>query len=149
MNTVIGIALVAYAVLFGAWLVREHRRMIRQEREFTEACRREQEAQTRAIQRAHAWAADPDGGGRFTGDRDAVLAHDPECRSLAEIWKPRKGGRTCLGDTHECSGGCETTFYVEGLTSAFPDCPKSWHYYCACCLAKATACPCEAEDDDA
>lgn len=31
------------------------------------------------------------------------------------------------------------------MPAAFTDCPESWHYYCACCLAKATACPCETE----
>jgi hypothetical protein len=133
---------------YAAWQVRGCVRNWQGQRTLTEARRREQTAQTRALQSAHAWAADPDGGGRFTGDRDAVLAHDPECRSLAEIWKPRKGGQTCFSDIHECNGDCETTFYVEGLASAFPDCPKSWHYYCACCLAKAKACPCETEDDD-
>lgn len=49
MNTVIGIALVAYAVLFGGWLVREHRRMIRQELAFTEAVRAEEQAKTQAL----------------------------------------------------------------------------------------------------
>lgn len=118
-------------------------RTIREQRARTAATKAEQDAQTRALLSARRWAADPDAGGYFTGDRDAVLAHDPECRSLSEIWRPRRNGRTCLSDIRECGGGCETTFYVEGLSMVFPDCPESWHYFCACCRAKAKVCPCE------
>jgi hypothetical protein len=38
---------------------------------------------------------------------------------------------------------CRITFFWEGLRAAFEDCPNSWHWYCVCCLAKATACPCK------
>lgn len=94
------------------------------------------------------WTENPDGGGRFTGQRDAVRAHDQTCASLAEIWTPRKGGVTCLTDIQDCDGDCNTTFFVEGVLSAFEDCPNVWHYFCACCLAKATACPCSADETD-
>lgn len=94
------------------------------------------------------WLNNPDGGGRFPGQRDAVLAHDQTCASLQEIWTPRKGGVTALGDIQDCDGDCNVTFYIEGMHAAFDDCPYSWHYYCACCRAKATRCPC-AEDTTA
>jgi hypothetical protein len=92
------------------------------------------------------WTQDPNGGGRFPGLRDAVLAHDQTCTSLNEIWTPHKGGVTGFGDTRDCDGDCNVTFYVEGTITAFEDCPNSWHYYCACCLAKATKCPCPPEE---
>lgn len=88
------------------------------------------------------WLTDPDGGGRFTGQRDAVLAHDQTCPSLADIWVPRKGGVSCPSDLMECET-CRITFFWEGLRVAFEDCPYSNHWYCVCCLAKATACPCK------
>lgn len=49
MSAVVGIALVVYAVLLGAWVVRETRRMLRRERAFTEACRVEEQATTAAL----------------------------------------------------------------------------------------------------
>ncbi|MFJ2630888.1 hypothetical protein ACIO6U_02840 [Streptomyces sp. NPDC087422] len=42
--------------------------------------------------------------------------------------------------------GCGIDFFWEGLRKAFEDCPESWHWYCACCLTKATNCPCTAEE---
>ncbi len=49
MNIVIGLALIVYAVLLAAWVVREHRRMLRRERAFTEAVRAEEQARTTAL----------------------------------------------------------------------------------------------------
>ncbi len=49
MNTVVGLVLLAYAVLLTTWVVREHRRMLRHERAFTEAVRAEEQAKTAAL----------------------------------------------------------------------------------------------------
>jgi hypothetical protein len=49
MSIVVGIVLLAYAVLLAAWVVREHRRMLRRERAFTEAVRAEEQAKTQAL----------------------------------------------------------------------------------------------------
>jgi hypothetical protein len=49
VNIVIGLALLVYAVLLATWVVREHRRMLRRERAFTEACRAEEQAKTAAL----------------------------------------------------------------------------------------------------
>jgi hypothetical protein len=49
VNIVVGIALLAYAVLLTTWVVREHRRMLRRERAFTEAVRAEEQAKTAAL----------------------------------------------------------------------------------------------------
>jgi hypothetical protein len=49
VNTVVGIALLVYAVLLAAWVVREHRRMTREQRAFTEAVRVEEQARTAAL----------------------------------------------------------------------------------------------------
>jgi hypothetical protein len=88
------------------------------------------------------WIDNPDGGGRFTSQRDAIRAHNPACASLAHVWLPRRGGVSCPSDLSDCDGGCGVTFYNEAFTIAFEDCPESEHWYCACCLTKATTCPC-------
>ncbi len=49
MSIVLGLALIAYAVLLATWVVREHRRMLRRERAFTEAVRAEEQARTTAL----------------------------------------------------------------------------------------------------
>lgn len=49
MSIVVGLALVVYAVAYGAYQVREVRRMIRAERAFTEAVRAEEQARTAAL----------------------------------------------------------------------------------------------------
>lgn len=94
----------------------------------------------------HRWLTDPDGGGRFTRQRDAILAHDPACSGLKDVWLPRKGGVSCPSDLTDCHGGCGVTFFNEGTVIAFEDCPESWHYYCACCLARTEQCPCATAD---
>jgi hypothetical protein len=90
-----------------------------------------------------AWLGNPDGGGRFTGQRDKIRAHDPTCPGLAHAWLPRKGGVSCPTDSMPCQG-CGIEIYWDGLRTAFEDCPESNHWYCPCCLAKITACGCEA-----
>ncbi|MFJ8727727.1 hypothetical protein [Streptomyces sp. NPDC093269] len=91
------------------------------------------------------WLEDPDGGGSFTRQRNAILAHDQTCEGLADVWLPRKGGRSAIGDLMECHG-CGITFFWEGLRVAFEDCPESNHWYCPCCFAKTTACSCASEN---
>lgn len=49
VKVVAGIALLAYAVLLATWVAREHRRMLRRERAFTEAVRAEEQAKTAAL----------------------------------------------------------------------------------------------------
>ncbi len=49
MSIVLGLALIAYAVLLATWVVREHLRMLRRERAFTEAVRAEEQARTTAL----------------------------------------------------------------------------------------------------
>lgn len=49
VNIAAGLALLAYAVLLATWVVREHRRMTRRERAFTEAGRAEEQARTAAL----------------------------------------------------------------------------------------------------
>lgn len=88
------------------------------------------------------WLDNPDGGGRFPVQRDAIRAHDQTCTSLNSAWLPRAGGHSCLSDLTECDGDCGITFFNEGLVPGFEDCPDVWHWYCRCCLAKATTCSC-------
>jgi hypothetical protein len=99
---------------------------------------------TRLSAYAQKWLDDPDGGGCFSYQRDAIRAHEPSCEGLADVWLPRKGGYSSLGDLMECDG-CRITFFWDGLRVAFEDCPESNHWYCPCCLAKTTTCPCKAE----
>jgi hypothetical protein len=88
-----------------------------------------------------AWLDNPDGGGRFTNQRDAIRSHNQTCPGLNHAWLPHKGGVSCPGDFMSCSG-CDIEFFWEGLIAAFDDCPESNHWYCACCLAKTTTCGC-------
>jgi hypothetical protein len=90
------------------------------------------------------WLDDPDGGGVFTSQRDAIRAHDQTCPSLAHPWLPRRKGVSCLSDMMECQE-CGVTFFWEGLRVAFEDCRWSNHWYCVCCLAKVTGCGCSAD----
>ena len=53
VNIAAGLALLAYAVLLTTWVVREHRRMLRHERAFTEAVRAEEQAKTQAAKAEH------------------------------------------------------------------------------------------------
>lgn len=87
------------------------------------------------------WTKNPDGGGMFTGQRDLILAHDQECPSLRYAWLPRRGGVTCLSDFMGCES-CDISFCWEGITGLFDDCPDSFWYFCHCCAAKVTQCPC-------
>lgn len=86
------------------------------------------------------WLVDPDGGGCFTRERDLIIAHPP-CESLRHAWLPRRKGVSCPSDMMECES-CEITFFWEGLTGLFDDCPDSFWYFCRCCAEKATRCPC-------
>ncbi len=82
----------------------------------------------------------------FSSTQEDIRSHDPECKSLKYVWMPRTGGVTALGDIADCQR-CEVTFYWEGLHSGdFDDCPRSNHWYCACCLPKVTVC-CHEEED--
>ncbi|NUS13455.1 MAG: hypothetical protein HOY69_18975 [Streptomyces sp.] len=60
------------------------------------------------------WAADPEGGARFPERRDALLAHDPNCRSLNRAWTPRARGSVCPSDLADCED-CDVVFFIEGL----------------------------------
>jgi hypothetical protein len=92
------------------------------------------------------WLDNPDGGGRFTGQRDLIRAHDQTCPALKYAWLPRKGGVSCLSDFMGCDG-CDISFFWDGLHMAFEDCPESNHWYCPCCLAKAEKCPCQEDPE--
>lgn len=96
---------------------------------------------------AQRWLDDPDGGLRYTGQGQAIRAHDQSCVSLGEAWLPRKGGVSCPSDLTECEGGCGVTFFWEGMHPVFEACPFSEHWYCACCATKATVCSCGDEED--
>jgi hypothetical protein len=84
------------------------------------------------------WAADPDGGGRFTRQRDLILNHpDLSCGSLTWAWHPKKTGVTCPSDLSTCDR-CDLEIYNEGVRIVFDDCEESWHYLCYCCEQVAT-----------
>lgn len=84
------------------------------------------------------WAADPDGGGRFTHQRDLIPNHpDLDCASLKEAWHPKKTGVTCPSDLSTCNK-CELEIYNEGVLIVFDECEYSWHYLCHCCAKTAT-----------
>lgn len=87
------------------------------------------------------WTQDPDGGGVFTGQRDLILKHDQDCPSLKDAWLPRRKGVSCPSDLMECEL-CGITFFWEGLTGLYDDCPESFWYFCRCCAKRTTACPC-------
>ena len=87
------------------------------------------------------WVSDPLGGGVFTRQRDLILAHPPSCPSLLHAWQPRKGGVTCVSDLMDCHS-CSVTFFWDGITTLFEDCPDSWWYFCRCRADRALACPC-------
>lgn len=87
------------------------------------------------------WLADPDGGGCFTPQRDRILAHDRNCASLWYAWLPRRKGVSCPSDFTECET-CEVSFFWEGITGLFDDCPESFWYFCRCCSERITSCPC-------
>lgn len=86
------------------------------------------------------WLADPDGGGRFSRQRDLIAGHPASCTSLIQAWLPRRDGVSCPSDLMECDN-CGITFFWEGLRTVFEDCPESHHWLCECC-APAT-CSCE------
>lgn len=96
-------------------------------------------------ERTRAWLDNPNGGGAFTGQADAIRAHSSTCSSLRDAWLPRRGGRTAFGDIAECQR-CEITFFWEGLRTAFDECPYSNHWYCVCCRAAITTCGCTEGD---
>lgn len=87
------------------------------------------------------WIADPDGGGRFSRQRDLIIDHDDSCGSLDHVWLPRKAGVTCLTDITECDT-CDIAFFWEGIVDLFDDCPDSAYFFCRCCAEKVMACPC-------
>ncbi|HWB35431.1 MAG TPA: hypothetical protein VHA75_05330 [Rugosimonospora sp.] len=87
------------------------------------------------------WSEDPDGGDCFTGQRDLILAHDDACSSLRYAWLPRRRGVSCPSDLMECET-CRITFFWEGITGLFDDCPESMWFFCRCCAEKALSCPC-------
>jgi hypothetical protein len=87
------------------------------------------------------WAQNPDGGGVFTGQRDLILEHDQGCLSLKNAWLPRRKGVSCPSDLMECET-CRITFFWEGLTGLYDDCPESFWYFCRCCAEKISSCPC-------
>lgn len=90
-----------------------------------------------------AWINNPNGGSVFVEQREAIKDHDPKCHSLQHAWHPRIGGVTCVSDlAPDCDGGCGLMFFWEGAVEKFEDCENSGHWYCGCCAAKATHCPC-------
>jgi hypothetical protein len=92
------------------------------------------------------WMDHPGGGRYFPNLREQIRSHGDECASLVYAWLPRKGGYSCLSDSMTCDG-CDIAFFWEGLYQAFENCPKSNHYYCACCLASTKVCSCASEKE--
>jgi hypothetical protein len=93
-----------------------------------------------AIQR---WMDNPDGGGSFLRQRDAIAKHDQECESLKWAWLPRKTGSVCPSDLSYCDAECGITFFNEGVFGQVGDCKECW--FCECCAKNITVCPCEEE----
>lgn len=91
----------------------------------------------------HRWLDDPEGGGRFSHQRDGIRVHDSTCWGLEYAWLPRKGGYSDSGGIYDCDGGCNVMFHIEGVRLCFEECEEDMHYYCACCRAKMSECPCE------
>lgn len=87
------------------------------------------------------WLTDPDGGGVFTSQRDLIKKHRQDCPSLCHAWLPRRKGVSRPGDMMECEL-CGITFFREGLTALYDDCPESFWWFCRCCATRTTACPC-------
>lgn len=85
------------------------------------------------------WLADPDGGGRFTSQRDRITTHRQDCDSLTHAWLPRKGGVSCISDSATCQG-CGIDFFWEGLYAPERDCAYTNHFYCKCCLTEECDC---------
>lgn len=81
----------------------------------------------------HRWAADPDGGGRFPGRRDRLLAHDQTCSSLRHAWYPRTRSVVCPSDLSICEG-CSVDFFLEGL--GLYETATGDLELCACCAKK-------------
>lgn len=53
--------------------------------------------------------------------KDAILKHDPTCRSLPDVWLGRTGGVSSLSDLGTCDD-CGVTFYNVGLMGQYsPD----------------------------
>lgn len=95
---------------------------------------------------ALAWLDDPDGGGRFTHQRDGIRGHDWRCQSLQNVWLPRKTGVTCISDLFTCDV-CELEFFREGIGKYDDEsCRYSRHFYCFCCAAKNPQCTCAEEE---
>lgn len=92
--------------------------------------------------RIREWTLAPDGGVAFWDQANAIRRHDQSCGSLPHVWLPRLGSVTGLGDVIECQGGCEITFFWDGLVIARYDCPESDHWYCRCCRDKTDRCGC-------
>ncbi len=79
------------------------------------------------------WVTDPRGGEHFTEQRDAILAHDPDCRSLNDAWLPRRGGVSC--DLWGCGDSeCDVTFHIEGIRWLEENDVKEYEeiYFCEC-----------------
>lgn len=82
------------------------------------------------------WITNPLGGELFTGQRDGILEHPQDCKSLKWVWLPRRGGFTGFGETETCHG-CDLVFYNEGIYE------EHWEeddvtldyiwYFCECC----------------
>jgi hypothetical protein len=89
------------------------------------------------------WIDNPDGGGRFLKQRDAIVKHDPECASLEHAWLPRKGGVACPSDLSYCDAECGVTFFNEGVYVQIESCEGCW--FCVCCAKDLKICPCGEE----
>lgn len=50
--------------------------------------------------------------------KQAILDHDPTCKSLPEVWTGRTGGVSCPSDLARCDD-CEVSFYNEGLIGKY------------------------------
>lgn len=79
------------------------------------------------------WAADPDGGALFPDRRNALLAHDPACRSLGRAWMPRRRGSVCPSDLEPCDD-CDIWFFTDGL--GLYDIDGDDTPLCSCCAQK-------------
>jgi hypothetical protein len=62
--------------------------------------------------------------GLFSHIQQAILAHDPSCLSLPDLWLGHVGGVSCPSDISDCDD-CGVTFYNEGLMGQYPP-DRNW-----------------------
>ena len=90
------------------------------------------------------WMTDPDGGGCYPKQRDAIAAHDPTCLSLPHAWHPRRAGVSCdIGGCDDCPVIFHTdegaVFYGVYPEPEIVDEHGDVRYLCECCSRKYRA----------